>query len=265
MHPTFQEALAIEQFILNVTIPIFVETEGRAKLHATGTLFEIAGRQFIITARHIFEDLPDLTKMAFPENPRKGKLYTLGSFRIAKPKQEHIDIAVMELQSEETIAKLKANWKFLRMENVELPSTASFDGVFFLSGYPTSLTKIATDEVQSMIVTAYTQRISYDQIGEKYNANPELDLFFEYGHTATSITGEEIETPELRGLSGASVWEYKPNTSTIWAPESNTRVVGVQSHYLHSKCFLAKNWWAVGKVLEMIDYQLAKAVRSELH
>lgn len=69
MRPTLEEASAIEQFALNVTVPILLEAGLEAALLATGTLFEIAERQFIVTARHIFDDVFDLTKVAYPENP----------------------------------------------------------------------------------------------------------------------------------------------------------------------------------------------------
>lgn len=264
MAPTPQEAAAIEKFALNVTVPILLETTNGAGLLATGTLFEIAERQFIVTARHIFDDVRDLTTLAFPENPLKGGLHTFGSFQLAKPTEEHFDVAVMELQEAETIAKLKSGWQFLSLSNVALPSATSPDGAFFLSGYPGSLTKNSGGWLQGAFATAYTQRIPDTPSEALEPVIPQLDLFFDYGHEATSITGKQIKTPELPGASGASVWEHKPSSTAVWTPESVVRVVGVQSAYVHSKYFRAKNWWAVAKVLEQIAPPVAEAVRSKL-
>jgi hypothetical protein len=265
MHPTLDEASAIEKFVLNVTIPIVLETGDEARLHATGTLFQLAGRQFVITARHIFSDLSDWTKLAFPEAPLKGRLNTFGNFNLSRPREESFDIAIMELLDDETIEKLKDGWQFLSLDNVALPSTITPDGSFFLSGYPTSLTKMVNGWLHSTIATVYTQRIT--NVPPKVNPPiiPGLDLCFEYGHEATCITGKKVQTPKLHGASGASVWEYKPVPSSVWTPESVTRVVGVQSGYLHSKLFLAKNWWTVSKALVMIDHKIAQAVQSKLH
>lgn len=264
MAPTPQEAAAIEKFALNVTIPILLETKNGAGLLATGTLFEIAERHFIVTARHIFDDVCDLTTLAFPENPLKGGLHTFGNFQLAKPTEEHLDIAVMELKDAEVISKLKSGWQFLSLSNVALPSATSPDGAFFLSGYPGSLTKNSGGWLQGVFATAYTQRIPDTPSGASAPVIPELDLFFNYGHEATSITGKQVETPKLPGTSGASVWEHKPTSTAVWTPESAVRVVGVQSAYVHSKYFRAKNWLAVAKVLEQIAPPVAEAVRSRL-
>lgn len=264
MAPTPQEAAAIERFALKVTIPILLETTNGVGLLATGTLFEIAERQFIVTAQHIFDNVGDLTTLAFPENPLKGSLHTFGSFQLAKPTEAHFDVAIMELQEAETVSKLKSGWQFLSLSNVALPSETSPDGAFFLSGYPGSLTKNSGGWLQGAFATAYTQRIPDIPSEALAPIIPDLDLFFDYGHEATSITGKQVATPELPGVSGASVWEHKPTSTAVWTPESVVRVVGVQSAYVHSKYFRAKNWWAVAKVLEQISPSVAAAVRSKL-
>ena len=112
------EAVAIERFALNVTMPIFLEVGDSGGLLATGTLFKVSGRTFLITARHVFDGLPDLTRLAFPENPIRGGLFTFGSFTVLKPTEDYIDVAAVELESAETIARLDANWQFLSLDNV---------------------------------------------------------------------------------------------------------------------------------------------------
>lgn len=170
----------------------------------------------------------------------------------------------MELQSSETISKLKAGWQFLSVANVALPSASASDGSFFLSGYPASLTKKTGDSLRGSFVTAYTQRIPHIPDEAERPVIPDLDLFFDYGRDATSITGTSVRTPDLRGCSGASVWERKRESPTVWTPESVVRVVGVQSASFHSKYFRAKSWWAVSKVLEKIDSQIALEIQSYL-
>ena len=265
MYPTHEEASAIEKFCLNVTIPILLETPDGARLHATGTLFEIAGRRFIITARHIFDGLPDLKKLAFPENPSKGGLHTFGSFHLARPTEEHFDVAVMELQDDATIKKLVSHWQFLSLDNVALPSNTLSDGLFFLAGYPASLTKNTAGWVHGAFATVYTQRLDSVPIEAEKPVIADLDMFFEYGKDATPITGKHLQTPELPGTSGTSVWEYRHLVTGVWSPESTTRVVGVQSSYIHTKYFRAKNWRAVAEVIKRIDQHLADAIQDQLH
>jgi hypothetical protein len=264
MQVTAIEAAAIERFVLHVTVPIFLEVGDSGGLLATGTLFKIGGRVFLITARHVFDDLPDLTRLAYPEDPIRGGLYTLGSFTVLKPTAEHVDVAAVELKSPETVQRLEANWQFLSLDNVAAPSLVTGDGAFFVSGYPGSLTKTEAGWTTGKLATAYTQRLPYPPAEAALPVVPELDLFFEYGHDATSVTGAPVKTPELPGVSGASVWELR-TVNGVWTPEAATRVVGIQSAYRHTKYFRAKSWWAVAKVLEQVDQALADAVRAKLN
>lgn len=263
MQLTAIEAAAIERFVLNVTLPIFLEVGDSGGLHATGTLFKIDGRSFLVTARHIFDDLPDLTRLAYPENPIRGGLFTFGSFNVLKPTEEHIDVAAVELKSADTIARLDRNWQFLSLENVAAPSRVTSDGAFFVCGYPASLTKTESGWTKGKLATAYTQRLPVPPVDAAPPIFPELDLFFDYGYEATSVTGESVKTPELPGVSGASIWELRP-ISGVWTPETATRVVGIQSAFRHSKYIRAKSWWALAKVLEETDQALAAAVRAKL-
>jgi hypothetical protein len=63
MQVTAIEAAAIERFTLHVTVPIFLEVGDSGRLLATGTLFKVDDRSFLITARHIFDNLSDLTRL----------------------------------------------------------------------------------------------------------------------------------------------------------------------------------------------------------
>ena len=257
------EAVAIERFALNVTVPIFLEVGDSGGLLATGTLFKVDGRAFLITARHVFDDLPDLTRLAFPENPVRGGLFTFGSFTVLKPREKYIDVAAVELTSGDTIARLEAGWQFLSLDNVAAPSEVTADGAFFVAGYPASLTTTESGWTKGRLATAYTQRLPVIPSEAAAPVVPELDLFFDYGHDAVSVAGEPVRTPQLPGVSGASIWELRP-VSGLWTPEAATRVVGIQSAYIHSKYIRAKNWWAVAKVLEQTDQTLASAVRAKL-
>lgn len=139
-------------------------------------------RSFLITARHIFDKVSDLTRLAYPENPIRGKLFTFGCFNLLRPSEEHIDVAAIELQSAETISRLEANWQFLSLQNVAAPSAATGDGAFFVSGYPEALTKSESGWTKAKLATAYTQRLPAPPVGAASPVVPELDLFFDYGY-----------------------------------------------------------------------------------
>lgn len=263
MQITTLEAAAIERFALSVTVPILRGEGESAGLRATGTLFKIGGRAFLITARHIFDNLSDLSQLAFPESPIGGDLFTFGSFTVLKPNEAHLDVAAVELRSSEAVSMLEANWHFLTLQNVAAASSATSDGAVFVSGYPASLTEAESGWTKGRFVTAYTQRLPTVPAEAEPPVFDELDLFYDYGRQATLLNGEEVETPELPGVSGASIWELRPLRG-LWTPEEATRVVGIQSAYTHSKYIRAKSWWAVAKVLEQVDHTLAVAVREKL-
>lgn len=266
MQVTLIEAAAIERFVLSVTVPIFIEVSDSARLHATGTLFKVNGRSFLITARHVFDELSEiqLKQLAYPENPISGGLFTFGSFTVLKPTEVHVDVAALELESPETITRLEDNWQFLSLQNVAVPSKVTDDGAFFVSGYPASLTKTESGRTSGKLATAYTQRFLLPPTEAAQPVIPELDLFFDYGHDATSVSGKAVKTPKLPGVSGASIWELRAG-SGIWTPEAGTRVVGIQSGYVHSKYIRAKSWWAVAKVLEQADQAIATAIQAKLN
>lgn len=257
------EAAAIERFALSVTVPILQEVGDSASLRATGTLFKIDGRAFLITARHVFDDV-DPTALAYPENPLRGGLHTFGHFNILKPTEESVDVAAIELQDTETVRRFDANWQYLSLENVATASTNTSDGSCFVSGYPASLTRNDQGWTKGKFMTVYTQRIPDIPPEAELPVTADLDLFYDYGSEGMSVTGETVRTPELPGVSGASVWELASSAPSVWSADAVTRVVGIQSAFMHSKYIRATSWWAIAKVLEQKDEQLAVAVRAKL-
>jgi hypothetical protein len=264
MQQKITEKTAIESFAMSVTLPILLDLPSGVALLATGTLFKVNDRHMLITARHVFDDLPDLEKLAYPEAPKRGGLHTFGTSLIVKPTDENIDVAVMLLDDPQTVERLNQSWQFLTLQNIAAPAQATPDGHFFVAGYPGSMTKTVGDWLSGAFITAYTQRIPEIPAEAKRPVDPELDLFFDYAKTAVLESGKEVNTPGLPGVSGASIWQARDPASPIWTPEGTWAVVGVQSAYIHSKYIRAKSWWAVAKVLEQIDAQLAATVRAEL-
>lgn len=218
----------------------------------------------LVTARHVFDEVSDLEKLAYPEAPKRGSLHTLGKSVVVKPTDENIDVAVVLLDDPETVERLNKSWQFLSLKNIAAPALSTPDGQFFVAGFPASLTKPVGDWLSGAFVTAYTQRIPEIPADAERPVDPQLDLFFDYAKTAYLESGKEVNTPELPGVSGASIWQARDPSSPIWTPEGSFAVVGVQSAYIHSKYIRAKSWWAVAKVLEQIDAQLATTVRAEL-
>lgn len=256
------EATAIERFALNVTLPLLYEHGDRTCLLGTGTLFSMLDRYFVVTASHLFDHPYNPESFGFPTNPKNGSLYTFGKMQCYRTDTEVFDIAVIEIEQKETIQRLKDGWQFLSLTNVAEPAN---NGDFFLAGYPSSLSKEENGCLKGTLITAYSKLMTEVPSEAKKPIHEGLDLFFHYDDSTTTLYGKELETPELPGASGASVWQIHNDTKTgIWSPELAVKVVGVQSSYLRNRYFRAKNWWAVAKAFSIIDDELAGHLEAVL-
>lgn len=250
---------AIGEFTKQLTVPILYEDPAVLDQVGTGTLFTIAGRYFLVTAAHLFERT-DPAQFAIPSNPiRDPDPSTLGRYELFKPKEDFVDIAVLELREPKTIDKIKNGWRILTLDNT---SNASARGVFALCGYPSERAKrVGTHLIGGSLIAAYSERMQEIPEGAEKPIHPELDLFFFYDLEATGIDGKQLATPHLGGTSGASVWEYRePDRTTFWTPERAFKIVGVQSSFRKGDFFRAKSWRFVLEILRKADAMLAEAI-----
>jgi hypothetical protein len=248
----------VGQFMRTRTIPLVWKADGLTSSVGTGTLFRIADRHFIVTARHIFDEY-DPQKIAYQgRRDSTTSLFTIGIARLVKPNTPEPDVAVIEILEERTKKRLCTGWEFLTLDNVAPPSV---DGLFALMGYPESTANSELWVPPKGIV--YSRNRIIDPPKEAPNVNTETDLFFEYGATALAEY-KEVEAPELQGTSGGSVWEYVDLDGGLWAPEKVVKVVGVQSARLRGKYFRAVSWGVVASILGQMDVHLKDAVMQVL-
>jgi hypothetical protein len=225
---------------------------------ATGTLFRISDRHFIITARHIFDDL-DPQCIAYPEHPDKTVRWTIGMSRLVKPDTDQIDVAIIELLENATTKRLISGWQFLTLNNV---APATDDGTFALMGYPSEFSTPRAEWKPTGGIVYVSNRMGAPSTAP--DLNPAIDLFFEYGPTALKQGQEEVNPPDLSGTSGGSVWEYVDLEGGLWAPAKVLKVVGVQSAQLKKKYFRAVGWGAVASIFGQMDEDLRIAIQQAL-
>lgn len=247
---------SIEAFLRSVTVPV-IEALGDDAIDqvGTGTLFRIAERLFFVTARHIFDDMrpEDLCIPRSPDGDRDPK--TLGRITITKPKIESIDVAIVEIQSPETIARIESGWRILSLNSMKL---ASQQGNFALSGYPSGLGKRPNPAlVKSTLFMLETHRLDQVPVGADQPVIADLDLFFAYDREGFRSDGAAMDAPHLRGASGASIWEFSQEEKQLWAPDNAMRIVGVQSSMARSHdYFRAKSCIYLLESFAKIDTQL---------
>jgi hypothetical protein len=241
--------LAIEQFMLRVTIPIFCRT-ARGISTGTGTLFEIGDECFLVTARHIFDNL-EAEHWEIPDNPTDARSLALGRFVLHRPTDEAIDIAVLELQENNTIDAIRKGWRLLTPEHAAI---ASPQGTFLLCGYPSERLQMSKGRLCGSPISGYTERLKEVPENAEAPVDERLDLFFHHNTQATNISGELISTPRLGGTSGSSFWEYnEPVGQSVWTPESALRIIGIQHSFRRGEFIRAKSWEFVRALLRKID------------
>jgi hypothetical protein len=248
MNLTHCQVGLIQAFLLKSTIPIFADQRGSRMLLGTGTLFKCAERFFLITARHIFDNVSDLSSLYCPAHPLHGQQATLGSSELYRPDEEHIDVAVIEFKCSEFVEELKRNWQFLTMRNVDLSTPFQNNDLFLVLGYPLALAECEQDLTRLKPVMFFTRRILNVPARAEQPVVDDLDLFFDYNKTAISADDKSIDTPKLPGVSGASVWRVH-SVSGVWTAEAAVKMVAIQSAYRHPEYCRAKSWAAVRGLL----------------
>jgi hypothetical protein len=245
-----EKAAAVKQFMLKVTVPIFCDTRNGVDHVATGTLFEIDGKCFLVTARHVF-DSQEAEHFSIPYNPFSSQLNTLGRFILHKPDHEAIDIAVLELQEEATIDAVKEGWHLLKPQ---LAAIAAPTGLFLLCGYPSQGMTLTGGKFEGSLMMVYTARMGDIPSDADPPVDGRLDLFFHHSTNATGIDGKPSLTPHLGGTSGASIWQYyeRPDRP-VWMPETSLRIIGIQSSFRKDRFMRAKSWEFVVAMLRKID------------
>lgn len=111
----------VESFVLSVTLPILLDLESSVELLATGTLFKVSERHFLVTARYVFEGVSKPENLAYPEAPLRGATHTFGKSVSVKPDDENMDVAVVLLDEPATVERLEKSWQFLTLKTLPLP------------------------------------------------------------------------------------------------------------------------------------------------
>ena len=187
---------AVSQFLLRLALPILVERGNHQELIGTGTLFDVSGRIFIVTAKHIFdnEGLKAVTIPARPEGPKTD--YIGGRQLIVHGKKDgHApDVCVIEVENITLAQHIASTWTVLKLEDTVEAST---DGRFVVCGFPSQLigpvNAADSTNLLGTLLAFYTNRIPPPS-NALAPVNPALDLFFNHEGTVKLISGAPSST-----------------------------------------------------------------------
>src|SRR5262245_56905506 len=108
---------AINNLAAKATVALIREEGDRAGMEGTGTLFEIRGRHYLVTAAHVVEDLGQ-GNVGVPCGADKKEIWVLGAGKLATI--DKYDVAVFRIDLPASVARLKEAWEFLSLEDIWL-------------------------------------------------------------------------------------------------------------------------------------------------
>jgi hypothetical protein len=263
---TFEERTAgqlIGKFVTDVTVPLFLEENSGSFRHlGTGTLFSSRGRHFLITAQHVLEGV-DVAKTSVPRRGGKERLRTIGEVGVFRPREPPYDIAIVEFRLPQAVSELSEHNRFLTSENIGRVDAAA---PTFLCGYPEVFTRMRAAEAgrlplvtgRPLTVHSTVLNATPDEVTDPSRGGAEI--FCAYARKAISENGEQIDAPELEGVSGCGVWQFKKQDGGVWTGGSQIRLVAVQHAYKHDQYFRALTWAVVHSCFNSLAPDIAAEI-----
>jgi hypothetical protein len=211
-------AAAIRDALLRRAVPLGRMVDGRLEPLATASLIEDGPWTALLTAAHILERA-NIGDLVVPL-PNDHRVLLLRSARVRVIVHPQSDLAMIGFIDPAIARRLAENW-------VAFPLRQWCSGVrpnaraYAIAGYPVANTRRAEGCVVVKPVVVLSCVVGAD--------------CYAYGRTATRVDGQEIHTPELDGVSGATVWavddEAPDGVSCVLRPAA------VQVAFQHSRHF----------------------------
>ena len=255
-------------------VAIVIARPPSVHLLGTGTLFEVGGEQFVVTAAHVIKTA---WRHTIGISSDSGFVATPGDWMVSMPRNDsltdYLDVAVYKVPTrarERLLGK-----RFLRRSDLDFRELATRT-VFSLCGFPGVFSAPSHGEGEKVLLrpleyTTYAsckqQALPLPDFDSRYHllleGDPD-DLSLPDGTPA--IVRARDGTPAsfplaLRGMSGCAVWAIGDLDLPVesWGPP---RVVGIQTGvYTESKTVTAVRWIAVNTLLYEAFADLRPAIR----
>jgi len=178
---------AIRAALLRRAVPLSRIVDGRLEPLATAGLVVDGRRTGLLTAAHIFERI-SAGDIAIPL-PRDRAVALLRAARVRVVMHAVSDLAVLWID-DALARRLAANWEACPLPHWQADEAAV--ATYVVAGYPSANVRRIDGWIYAKPVVLFTAPIE--------------GACFAYARTAERTDGEMIHTPELDGVSGATVW-----------------------------------------------------------
>lgn len=217
-----KEFFAVKGFLLNSTVPLIYEKGDVVGIQGTGCLFDFNGSLFFVTAGHVLENI-DPTALGVPYRRFDSTVFTLGPGVVGWSREKAFDVAAYRIDDTQVANQLRQSYAVLSEANVK-PEENDIDR-YVIPGFPAATISRINSHLKAKDLTQlYTAKYDGPIVGDR----TEADLFFKLSKIGQRLQGQEIEVPDLRGISGAPVWQIRESQESVWAPESILHLVGIQ-------------------------------------
>lgn len=230
------QSRAIEEFLRSCTVPLVREEDDKLALLGTGTFFHLEGQLWLVTAAHVIRHADDLKEIGVPMR-LSDRFITLGNCCLYRPNNLDLDVAIILIQDADFGRYASANWRVLDDSNITRfdPSASRY----IVAGYPRET--LAHKDMNWP--QAFTQIYAGPYSGGVADA-PHSVLRLAYSRSALDWSGAVTATPDLHGVSGASVWVAVNGVGDLWAAEKALKIVAVQVSFKHSE-YISAEWWTL--------------------
>ncbi len=220
---------AIGAALLKRAVPLSQLRDGRLEPLATAALVRDGERAGLLTAAHIFERA-QAGDLAVPL-PRDGGFVQLHAARVRITVHPVSDVAILWIGNPSAAQRLCANWESSPMQGFTPPEPTRAH--YVLAGYPACNARRVDGCVYVKPLILFTGSI-------------DTERYF-YARTAERLDGVTIWTPELDGVSGATLWSISDDEDDDVT--CVLRPAAVQTAFLHSTHLRAES---IGCVLHLL-------------
>jgi hypothetical protein len=246
---------ALFDFAQRAAVPLFRAEGDHGNPFATGTFMKVNGKLALLTARHILDECHP-KDIAIPQHGPGSHLSTLGPLDVIKPvdlDDLEFDVIAIELTDPSSVTTFTNSWTVL---DDAIGMSPIFGGTadVLIVGYPSALFVIDGYKIQSppplVIETSLLTQVPKNA---KKPIADDLDLFFDHSDSGCTIHSSDGTKPHPGGMSGCSIWQIAPNLKhSVWLPENDLRLIGIQSSALPGKFLRGKNWDFVAQLLKYV-------------
>lgn len=190
-------ARAIADALVRRAVPLLVNRHGRPEPLASAALFRLDGRVLLMTCRHIFDDGVAIGDLGVPRVHAPGVRWLRGAASrvIAHPQR---DLALIELMPCRTRDDLLIDWPAVPLAAGDIDAAQS-PQLYVLAGWPYAQMRRVDHTVYAKPLVVFTPLAAPSGAAD-------ASLRVRYARVARRFDGVHVHSPELDGVSGATLW-----------------------------------------------------------